>query len=51
MGHYNFGIDMFSRMDPVVKLDLIITDEEMGAEKIDVIRAKGVEVIVIRNQE
>lgn len=49
MGHVKFGVDFFSRMYPIHKLDKIITDEETTENKIDLIRAQGVEVIVATN--
>ncbi|WP_059173820.1 DeoR/GlpR family DNA-binding transcription regulator [Bacillus sp. FJAT-27445] len=51
MGHQNFGTDMFSRMYPVQKMDLIITDEDTDEEKIEAIRALKVEVIVAKTED
>ncbi|QFG00075.1 DeoR/GlpR transcriptional regulator [Psychrobacillus glaciei] len=44
--HSKFGIDLFSRMYPLQKLDKIITDEETTKDNVDSIRAQGIEVIV-----
>ncbi|WML48389.1 DeoR/GlpR family DNA-binding transcription regulator [Neobacillus sp. PS3-34] len=46
--HNKFGVDMFSRMYPLDGLDLIITDEETTADKLELIRAKDVEVLVAK---
>ncbi|MGE8205499.1 DeoR/GlpR family DNA-binding transcription regulator [Heyndrickxia sp. NPDC080065] len=51
LGHSKFGIDMFSRMYPVEKLDLIITDEETAEEKINMIQAQGVEIIIAKIED
>jgi DeoR/GlpR family transcriptional regulator of sugar metabolism len=47
--HFKFGVDMFTRMYPINKLDLIITDEQTTEEKINQINSQGVEVIVGKN--
>lgn len=49
--HVKFGIDMFSVMYPVKNLNLIITDEETTHEKMDIIKAQGVEVTVAKMTE
>ena len=46
--HSKFGIDMFSRMYPVEKLDVVITDEETTQDKIDSIKSRGVEVVIAK---
>ena len=46
--HSKFGIDMFSRMYPVEKLDVVITDEETTQDKIDSIKSHGVEVVIAK---
>jgi DeoR family transcriptional regulator, fructose operon transcriptional repressor len=46
--HSKFGIDMFSRMYPVEKLDVVITDEETTQDKIDAIKTHGVDVIIAK---
>lgn len=48
MDHTGFGVEMFSHMYPVQKLDIIITDEETTEDKIDLIKAQGVEVLVAK---
>ncbi|WP_391117106.1 DeoR/GlpR family DNA-binding transcription regulator [Psychrobacillus sp. L3] len=44
--HSKFGVDLFSKMYPLHKLDKIITDEETTNDNIDIIRAQGIEVII-----
>ena len=46
--HSKFGIDMFSRMYPVEKLDVVITDEETTQDKIDSIKSRGVDVVIAK---
>ncbi|MEK3886300.1 DeoR/GlpR family DNA-binding transcription regulator [Bacillus sp. FSL K6-3431] len=48
--HFKFGIDSFSSMYPINKLDVIITDEETTKEKIENIRAQGVDVIIAKSE-
>jgi DeoR/GlpR family transcriptional regulator of sugar metabolism len=40
---------MFSGMYPIGKIGTIITDEETTEDKIEMLRAQGVEVIVAKN--
>jgi DeoR family transcriptional regulator, fructose operon transcriptional repressor len=49
IGHTKIGHDMFSGMYPIKKLSTIITDEETSGDKIEMLRAQGVEVIVAKN--
>lgn len=46
--HSKFGVDMFSRMYPIEKLDVVITDEETTQDKIDSIKLYGVKVVIAR---
>jgi len=46
--HSKFGVDMFSRMYPVERLDVVITDEETTQDKIDSIKAHGVDVVIAK---
>ncbi|MBD7985053.1 DeoR/GlpR transcriptional regulator [Sporosarcina sp. Sa2YVA2] len=46
--HTKFGIDMFSRMYPLEKLDVVITDEETPQDEIDLIMARGMEVLIAK---
>ena len=38
--HFKIGMDMFSRMYPIEKLNVIITDEETPKDKIEAIELK-----------
>lgn len=49
LGHEKFGVDMFSGMYPLKKLNLILTDEDTDKDKIVQIKTHGVEVIVVNN--
>ncbi|WP_336822231.1 DeoR/GlpR family DNA-binding transcription regulator [Sporosarcina sp. USHLN248] len=46
--HSKFGTDMFSRMYPVEKLNIIITDEETPQDKMDPIKSLGVDIIIAK---
>lgn len=46
--HFKFGLDMFSRMYPIEKLNIIITDEETPEDKIESIIGRETEVIVAK---
>lgn len=49
--HYKVGKDMFSSMYPIKKLNIIIIDEETADEKIKVLIAQGVEVIIAQKEK
>lgn len=49
--HMKFGVNMFSGMYPVKKLNMIITDEETTKENIETITAQGVKIIVAKRRE
>lgn len=44
-------MDMFSIMYPIEKLGLIITDEETTQEKLETLKAHGVDIIVAKIAE
>jgi DeoR/GlpR family transcriptional regulator of sugar metabolism len=46
--HTKVSQDMFSMMYPLGKLDVVITDEETDKEKVEALKAGGVEVLVAR---
>ncbi len=48
--HSKFGVKLFSGMYPVNQLGVVITDEETTADKIEKIRAEGVDVIVAKKE-
>lgn len=45
--HTKVGVDLFTSMFPLKKLDIILTDEETTTEQIDELEAHGVKVIKI----
>jgi DeoR family transcriptional regulator, fructose operon transcriptional repressor len=48
---HKIGIEMFSHMYPLTKLDVIITDEETPHDQIAGIISEGVEVLVAKNED
>ncbi|WP_053365738.1 DeoR/GlpR family DNA-binding transcription regulator [Bacillus sp. FJAT-27245] len=48
--HIKFGVDMFSRMYPLDKLNKIITDEETTEENINLIKSQGTEILVAKSE-
>jgi DeoR/GlpR family transcriptional regulator of sugar metabolism len=48
--HVKFDVNLFSVMYPINRLNVIITDEETTDDKIEKIRAQGVEVIVAKKE-
>jgi DeoR family transcriptional regulator, fructose operon transcriptional repressor len=48
--HFKFGVNMFSGMYPVSRLNVIITDEETTQENINLIKDHGVKVLIAKNE-
>ncbi|WP_456272144.1 DeoR/GlpR family DNA-binding transcription regulator [Bacillus sp. AK031] len=49
--HTKVGVDLFTTMFPLKKLDIILTDEETTSEQIDELEVYGVKVIKIANDQ
>lgn len=51
MEHTKLGVELFTRMCSLSKLDLVITDEEASEEKIEMIRSQGIRILIAKREE
>ncbi|MCA1058762.1 DeoR/GlpR family DNA-binding transcription regulator [Rossellomorea aquimaris] len=51
MEHTKLGVELFTGMHSLSKLDLVITDEEASKDKIAMIRSQGVETFIAKKDE
>ncbi|PFA67040.1 DeoR family transcriptional regulator [Bacillus sp. AFS015802] len=50
MEHTKLGVELFTGMHAITKLDLVITDEEASKDKIEMIRSQGVRTLIAKGE-